>query len=71
MASPEIIQKLLDGPALQPPPEVIPNLTDPPNLDSSWIATLVVCIFISTLTVFTRMYTKIFITRKVAWADCK
>lgn len=71
MASPETIQELLNGPALAPPPHVTPNLVNPPNLNNYWIATLVICIFISTLTVFTRMYTKIFIAHKVAWADCE
>lgn len=64
------LQAILDGPAMAPPPGVIPNFIDPPNLQHRVIITLTLCITLSTLTVMLRICTKIFIVRKTTIDDC-
>ena len=62
---------LLDqGPALQPPPGVIPNFIDPENTQSIIIATLAVTLGAATLFTVIRMYTKAFILNTIALEDC-
>ena len=65
------IQKLLNGPAGEPPAGVIPNLVDPPNLEATIIPILAVCLTISTLAVLVRLYSKLFLLRSVAYEDCE
>ncbi len=69
--SPEQLQQLLDGPAGTPPDGVIPNLNNPSNLDTYVILTISVCMTLATVAVLLRMYTKILITRSLAYEDCK
>ena len=69
--NPEQLQKLLNGPAGTPPVGVIPDLNDPPNLDTYVILTISTCMTLATVAVLLRMYTKILITRTLAYEDCK
>ena len=69
--SPEQLQSLLNGPAGTPPVGVIPNFNDPANLDAYVILTISVCMFLATVVVLLRMYTKLYITRSLAKEDCK
>ncbi len=54
---------------LPPPPGVIPDFNNP-TLDYV-IASVVVCLAITTLTVGIRMYTVFCIIKSHGWADCK
>lgn len=69
-ATPEQIEKILNGPSLAPPKGVAPNFVDPDNFHVWFIATAVPCLTFSTFAVGTRIYTKLFITRKTEWEDC-
>lgn len=68
--TPEQLQALLNGPGLVPPPGVIPNFIDPPNLRHTAIAVQVVTLVLSTFAVAMRIYTKAYIKRQMAAADC-
>ncbi len=57
-------------PALQPPLGVIPNSTDPENMQSTIIATLAVTLGAATFFTAVRMYTKAFILNSIALEDC-
>lgn len=69
--SPGQLQELLNGPAGTPPVGVIPDFENPPNLDTYVILTISVCMTFATVAVLLRMYTKTFITRSLAYEDCK
>ena len=62
--------KLLNGPALPPPPGVTPNFVNPENLDNLTIAIFTLCMILATLTVILRMWTKICIIRQTSMDDC-
>lgn len=64
------VDHLLNGPAMAPPPGVIPNFVDPPSLQKLAILSLVLHYLFSTLVVLMRLYTKIFILRQMASEDC-
>lgn len=69
--TPQQRQALLDGPALPPPPGVIPQFDDPPNMKTLAMAVEITCFLLSTITLCIRMYTRIFIFRRLSWgADC-
>lgn len=73
MANPspeELLEARLNGPAMAPPPGLYSNFIDPSNLDVYVIITLVFCMTFSTVAVLVRMYTKIFLIRKVLVEDC-
>ena len=58
-------------PAGTPPPGVIPNLTDPPNLEAVTIAIGVLMIVLTALVVSARLYTNVFVIRSMGWEDCQ
>lgn len=66
-----LLQKALDGPAMAPPPGIIPNYVDPPNLEKEFYIDLILCLTISVLVVSMRMWTKARLVRKVQIEDCK
>lgn len=68
---PEVIQALLNGPGLAPPPGQVPNLKDPPNERTTMIVVYTVYLLLTTVAVFIRMYTKAFIARRVEVEDCE
>jgi hypothetical protein len=61
----------LDMPALAPPPGVVPNFIDPPTNRAAIFVVFVTCLVIMTLAVAIRMYTKIFMLKKLAIEDCE
>jgi hypothetical protein len=63
-------QALLDGPAMNPPPGVMPNFVDPPNLRREVILGLTIYMTTATLVVLMRLYTKLFLFRKIIFEDC-
>ncbi|KAL8803404.1 MAG: hypothetical protein Q9182_003202 [Xanthomendoza sp. 2 TL-2023] len=67
--TPEQINDLLSTPAGDPPPGVIPNFQNPPNLDGAVIVAIVLCITISGLATLMRVCTKAFIIRSFAYED--
>jgi hypothetical protein len=67
----EQLQTLLNGPAAMPSAGVLPNFVDPPNLNAVIIPILTLCLFLATLAVLARVYTKMFIIRSTAYEDCK
>ena len=56
---------------MSPPAGVLPNFRDPPNLDLYDTLTIALCVAFGTLAVILRMYTKVFISRVLAWEDCR
>ncbi|KAE8360911.1 hypothetical protein BDV27DRAFT_167362 [Aspergillus caelatus] len=69
--STEHLQKLLHGPAGIPPPGVEPNLVNPPNQRISGQAAILVCGIAASITLFMRIYTRVFVIRKTSMSDCK
>lgn len=65
------LDEILQGPALGPPPGVVPNLIDPPNSNDWYVAVLVTCVTISTIALCARMYTKHVILKSRGWEDCE
>ncbi|KAF2465947.1 uncharacterized protein BDR25DRAFT_318087 [Lindgomyces ingoldianus] len=63
------IEKLLNGPALAPPKGVKPNFTDFSNSSPLYLAVTVTCIIIATLAVWSRIYVKACIVKKLHWED--
>ena len=68
--TPAQLQALLDGPAVSPPPGVIPNFVDPPSLYPQIIVTLVLTLSIATLAVIIRVYTKLHVIKAWHLEDC-
>lgn len=66
----EFKAKLLNGPALPPPPGVTPDFVDSSNLLHLTIAILTLCNFLATLAVILRMWTKLFIIHQTTLDDC-
>ena len=62
---------LLDGPAGKPPIGITPNFVDPPNLHTTTVATVAVCVAFGILAVVIRLYTKILLLRSTNLDDCK
>ena len=69
--SAEQLQKLLQGPAGIPPSGVEPNLVNPPNQRISGQAAILVCGIAASITLFMRIYTRVFVIRKTSMSDCK
>ena len=67
----QIEYQILNGPAGTPPAGVISNFDNPPNLDVYLNLTLILCLILASLAVFTRMYTKILLVRSVGYEDCE
>lgn len=67
----QLLQKLLNGPAMAPPPGITPNFVNPPNLEKEFYIDLILCLTISVLAVCMRMWTKARVMRKVQIEDCK
>lgn len=71
MSTPEHVQKLLNGPAMAAPAGTHYNFVNPENLNDWFILTIVLCLVVSTLAVSARVYTKIWIIKKIGWEDCE
>lgn len=55
---------------LAPPPEVVPNFSDPDNLNTEIIVVLTLSLTLSTLAVSMRIWTKCVATRQLVIEDC-
>ena len=64
------LQALLDGPGLKPPPGVVPNFVDPPNLHPIGTVTILLSLIFSTLAVAMRIFTKIRYMKSLVTVDC-
>ena len=66
------LDRLLQSPAMKPPPGVTPNLEDPPiHLLKERLLTMTMCLTFTVLFVMMRMYTKLFVIKSHGWEDCK
>lgn len=71
-SSSEILKaQMLDKPALKPPPGLESNFIDPPSHRELSLATLILCLLITTSMTFMRLYVKIFTVHKLHLEDCK
>lgn len=71
MATPQELEAILEGPALQAPPGQTYNLIDPPNKNFWFIVTLTITVTISTFAVLIRVYTKFFVVKLRGLEDCE
>ncbi|KAI1256205.1 hypothetical protein MGN70_002367 [Eutypa lata] len=62
-------EAFLNGPALRPPPGVIPNFENPPNRLATAYAGVTICLFATTVAVFVRFYFKVFAIKRVNIED--
>lgn len=62
---------LLNGPAGTPPAGTVPQLNDPQNQRAATNVLPTLSIVLMTVLVAIRMYTTVFITRRVGIADCE
>lgn len=64
-----LIDAILDGPALAPPPGVKPNFSNPEDLSHPELAVLQ--LVVATLVVGMRLYTKLGVLRNMLVEDCR
>ena len=64
-------QALLNGPAAEPPPGIVPNLVDPPSDLYAGTVISILTLVLCTLALVLRMLTKAFLMRQIHGADCK
>ena len=64
-------QALLDGPAMEPPPGIIPNFTNPPNHVALGLGILFAVSTVAGFLIFCQLYSRIVLIHKVGVADCK
>lgn len=64
-------EALLNGPALQPPADVVPQFDNPPNKNDMAHAVYGLCFAIGSLFVFARVYGTWFCLKKAHISDCK
>lgn len=68
---PEMAQQaILNGPALDPPPGIMPNFDNPPNGNAIGLAITTVSISISTAALVLAAYVKLYRVRKAHLEDC-
>ncbi len=63
-------EKILNGPALQPPPGVTPNLDDPTQYNHGANALLAICLILTVFALSIRAYSRIFHFKSLHVADC-
>ncbi|KAI1098688.1 hypothetical protein F4804DRAFT_350120 [Jackrogersella minutella] len=68
--APDQLEALLNGPALAPPPGVIPQLENFPSYSVAGRSITIVCIAVATLAIAMRFYTRIRILHQICYADC-
>lgn len=64
-------QAYFEGPALKPPPGVLPDFAHPPNRDPLGFGLLISVSVIAATLVAAQMYSRIFYHKKFAIEDCK
>lgn len=57
--------------ALEPPSGINPDFVTPASLRKFDILGQTICLVLSTLFVWMRMYTKVRLTKSAGWEDCK
>ncbi|KAI1455750.1 hypothetical protein F4805DRAFT_434734 [Annulohypoxylon moriforme] len=57
-------QAILDGPALEPPANVVPNFTNPPNSNTLAYVALAICLVASSIAIIVRTYGKFVCVKK-------
>ena len=62
---------LAQTPGLEPPPGITPNFENPPSIQSISYAVSAICLFITTLAVGLRIFTKIRVDRNLKLEDCQ
>ena len=67
----EVVQALLDGPALASPPGLLPNFVNPTNSHKELVLAMSLSNTLPSLAVLMRMYTKRFVMRAVFIEDCE
>jgi hypothetical protein len=67
---PEQQEMILDGPALEPPPNVMPNLHDPPNGNALFYAVLSIFLILITVPLGGRIGIRI-ASRQLFVGDCR
>ena len=60
-----------DAPAAPPPPGIVPNFQDPPNLRAVGQFVIIFCFLLATAALIVRVYTKLFIIRRFTVSDCR
>ena len=60
-----------DYPGMFPPPGVIPNFDDPYSRGETYTAVATALMVAMFIFVTCKVYTKLFIARKLGWDDCK
>lgn len=60
---------LLLGPAMKPPPGVMPNFAHPPSRNVEGYAAVITCLVLAVILVAFRLYAKIFCMKKVHTED--
>ncbi|KAI0389135.1 hypothetical protein F5Y17DRAFT_450189 [Xylariaceae sp. FL0594] len=66
---PDEQQAILNGPALEPPPGLTSNFSNPPNNNGLALAVTILCLSVSTILLVIRAYTRIFVIRVVRLED--
>lgn len=56
--------------AMEPPPGVVPNFVNPPSIEYYSVLCASICLPLVTIFVTLRMFTKVFVLRKVCAEDC-
>ncbi len=69
--TPDEQEEVLNGPALPPPPGVVPNFDNPGRWNYWGILTNVLCLTITLAVIGLRAYVKIFCVKKPRIEDCK
>lgn len=69
--TPAMLEILLNGPAMTPPPGVQPNFIDPPNFANTALVVELIFLILSTLAVIIRAYTKLRVNKKLDLEDCE
>lgn len=57
--------------AIEPPPGITPNFVDPTSMRKYDVFGQSVCLAVSTMLVWMRMYSKLRLIKSVGWEDCK
>jgi hypothetical protein len=68
--SPQDKQSILDGPALRPPEGVTPIFESAPTRNGESITVFTICMIMTTMAVCGRVYTRVFLLKKVQAQDC-
>lgn len=69
--SPKEFEAAMNEPAGPPPPGVVPNFDNPPNMKSAGIGVLIAFFALASLALLLRLYTRFFIVRQFKVSDCK